>query len=106
MSEESRATVEFENNEAVSEEIRTDIIEKVHNRINIELRRLVVVEPYVESYNGFIFQTAIYKLLGGNSIFTVEGEDQEVTFREKLGEMEIVDSDLVSSWEDFINGTP
>lgn len=89
-----------------NEEIRTDIIEKVHNRINIELRRLVVVEPYDESNNGFIFQTAIYKLLGGNSIFTVEGEDQEVTFREKLGEMEIVDSDLVSSWEDFINGTP
>ena len=89
-----------------NEEIRTDIIEKVHNRINIELRRLVVIEPYDKNNNGFIFQTAIYKLLGGNSVFTVEGEDQEVTFREKLSEMEIVDPDLVSSWEDFINGTP
>lgn len=50
------------------EDIDIDLIQKIHNRINIELKRLVVVQPYDDKMNGLLFQTSLFKFLNGNGV--------------------------------------
>ena len=67
--------------------IRKDLIELIHNRINVEMKKLVVVQPYDDNLNGFIFQSALFKFLNGNKlkIFQDESVDKSL-FLEKVEE--------------------
>ena len=47
------------------EKIDKDLILKIHKRINIDMKKLVVVQPY-DDINGMIFQAALFKFLNGN----------------------------------------
>jgi hypothetical protein len=99
------------------EEVPSNLLEKMHKRINIDMRRLVVVEPY-ENLNGFIFQSALFKFLGGNKPMleadfnkkispnspeskTIEVNTQD--FLERVRGIPREDEDTFISWEDFIN---
>jgi hypothetical protein len=86
------------------EEIRTDLLQKMHDRINIDMRRLVLVKPY-DDFNGMIFQTAMYKFLDGNRklVNSETGEEIVMTFLDKLEGMVMEDPDSITSWEDFVN---
>ena len=42
-----------------------DLIWKIHKRINIDMKKLVVVQPY-QDMNGMIFQSALFKFVNGN----------------------------------------
>jgi hypothetical protein len=99
------------------QEVPLNLLEKMHKRVNIDMRRLVVVEPY-EGLNGFIFQTALFKFLGGNKPMLEEefskkispnSEDAKTievntqTFLERVKSIPREDEDTLISWEDFIN---
>tara|TARA_Y100000593_G_C4322032_1_gene344321 strand:+ start:6396 stop:7202 length:807 start_codon:yes stop_codon:yes gene_type:complete len=89
---------------STGENVRRDLLQKVHDRINIDMKRLVLVKPY-EELNGMIFQTAIYKFLDGNRRLQHKdtGEDMTLTFLEKAEAMNTSDPDTIVTWEEFIN---
>jgi len=68
-----------------SEKIRKDLIESMHKRVNVDMKRLVVVEPYDDNWNGLLFHTALFKFLNGNKtkIFQDEQMDSRL-FLEKV----------------------
>lgn len=85
------------------ERIPNDLIEKIHQRVNLDLKRLSVVKPYKEPLNGLLFQTALFKFLNGNSskIF----QDEIVDTRSFLEKVEHVaknsDPETLITWEQF-----
>ncbi len=86
------------------ENIRLDLLEKINDRINVDMKRLVFVEPYNE-LNGMIFQTAIYKFLDGNRKLKHKETGKEITlsFLDKIKKMNTSDPDTLITWEEFIN---
>lgn len=46
------------------------LIEKIHKRINIDLKMLCVISPYDDNLNGLLFQTSLFKFLNGNKVKT------------------------------------
>lgn len=98
------------------EDIPVDLIDKAHKRVNIDLRRLVVVEPY-DDINGFIFQTALFKYLGGNKSMLESEFNKKVsrdvqdtlavntdTFLERVKSIPTTDKDTIVSWKEFMDG--
>ena len=86
------------------ENVRRDLLEKINDRINIDMKRLVLVKPY-DDLNGMIFQTAIYKFLDGSRKLQHKetGEDMTLSFVKKVEGMNTSDPDTIISWEDFID---
>lgn len=85
------------------ESVDHDLIQKIHNRINIEMRKLVVVEPYDQNMNGLLFQTALFKFLNGNhtKVFSDEIVDNR-NFIDKVKEVcGNSHKDTFTSWEEF-----
>lgn len=85
------------------EPIDRNLIEKIHHRINIDMRRLVFIEPYDDNLNGLFFQTALFKFLNGNhtKVFSDEVVDNRV-FIDKVKEAcGNSDKDTFTSWEEF-----
>ena len=66
------------------EPVDRQLIKKVHNRVNVELKRLSFVEPYSGS-DGMLFHTPLFKFLNGNKtkIFNDEYSDSR-PFIEKV----------------------
>jgi len=52
----------------ISERINNRLMQNINKRINLDLKKLVFVEPYDDNYNGLIFQTSLFKFLNGNSV--------------------------------------
>ena len=75
------------------EAIDRSLIEKIHQRINIDMKRLVLVEPY-EDVNGLLFQAAAFNFAQS----TIEGEEN---FIEKLKKVPTDDPDTIISWSEF-----
>ena len=87
---------------SAGEDIKTDLIEKLHQSINIDKRQITVVKPYDE-INGMLFQTALFKYLNGNGVKHWAKDDfDDRPFLEKVAEMaeEYNDKSLLE-WEDF-----
>ena len=86
------------------ENVRLDLLEKIHDRINVDMKRLVLVKPY-DDLNGMIFQTAIYKFLDGSRKLQHKdtGEDMSLSFVEKVEGMNTSDPDTIITWKEFIN---
>ena len=47
------------------ENIPRDLICKIHKRINLDMKKLVVIKPY-SGINGLLFQSALFKFVNGN----------------------------------------
>ena len=100
------------------EDIPLDLIDKIHRRVNIDMKRLVVVEPY-NKLDGFMFQTALFKYFGGNKPMlesTLQSKlspgdpepaativTNEQSFLERIRSVPTNDEDTIISWEKFIN---
>lgn len=85
------------------EKIDTLLIEKIHKRINIDLKRLVVVKPYDENLNGLLFQAALFKFLNGNhsKIFIDDVADNR-KFLDKVESYSLKsDPETFIDWEEF-----
>ena len=85
------------------EDIDPEFISKVHKRINIDMKRLVIIKPYDDQLNGLVFQTALFKFLNGNhtKIFGDEIVDSR-KFIEKIEESSAIsDKDTCITWEEF-----
>ena len=86
--------------------VQKNLLQKIHKRINIDMRRLVVVEPKDENLNGMIFQSAAFKFLKGSKPVL----DEETllldskNFIERAKDMDTDDPDTVVTWEQFQNG--
>tara|TARA_R100000008_G_scaffold85858_1_gene76902 strand:+ start:717 stop:1511 length:795 start_codon:yes stop_codon:yes gene_type:complete len=84
------------------EKIDKDLIYKIHKRVNIDMKRLVVVKPY-EDMNGMIFQTALFKFVNGNG--TKLYQDEMIDSRSFLEKVESAarDSgqDTFIEWSEF-----
>lgn len=50
-----------------SESIDRSLMEKINKRVNLDLKKLVFIEPYDDNYNGLFFQAALFKFLNGNN---------------------------------------
>lgn len=59
------------------EKIPRDLLKKIHKRVNIDMKKLVVVKPYDDT-NGLLFQSSLFKFVNGN--------------RSKLYQDEIIDT--------------
>jgi len=98
-------------------EVPVDLIERVHKRVNIDMKRLVVVRPF-DGVNGLLFQSSLFKFLAGNT--PVLEPDIETntspnsnprqsinlnteTFIERIEGFPREDEDTLISWEDFIS---
>ena len=90
----------------IGQEIPHDFIEKMNNRINRDLLRTAIIKPY-DGLNGLVFQSSLYKYLDGNRkvINSKTGEEMPFSFVDRVEGMEQSDPNIISSWEDFINGT-
>ena len=91
------------------EAVPPSLFSRINKKINIDMKRLVLVKPY-ENWNGMIFQAAIYKFLDGNKML-IDPETREaveINFLEKIEMLasESEDSDSIYEWEDFLNDTP
>ncbi len=47
------------------ENVPRDLICKIHKRINLDMKKLVVIKPYA-GINGLLFQSALFKFVNGN----------------------------------------
>ena len=79
-----------------------DLILKIHKRINIDMKKLVVVQPY-EKTNGMIFQAALFKFLNGNK--TKLYQDEVIDSRSFLEKVQAAaensGEDTFITWSEF-----
>ena len=83
------------------ERIDRELIAKMHQRININMKPLVVVKPH-EGIKGLLFQTALFKLLNGNKtkIYHDKRFDSR-SFLEKVNSMPRESSETITTWSHF-----
>lgn len=84
-------------------EVDLDLISKIHNRINIEMKKLVVVEPLDYKLNGMLFQTALFKFLNGNKLKIFDEENfSDDLFLDKVREIaNRSDAETFITWREF-----
>lgn len=84
-------------------EVDLDLISKIHNRVNIEMKKLVVVEPLDDKLNGMLFQTALFKFLNGNKIKIFDEENfTDDLFLDKVRELaDRSDAETFITWREF-----
>lgn len=82
--------------------IPPDFTEKIHNRINIELKRFVYCDSKKDK--SFIIQASLYKLIGGNSPkVNGDGSIDKKSFLDRVSELKAEDPDCLVSWENIFN---
>ena len=84
------------------ESVPRDLIYKIHQRVNIDMKKLVVIKPYGE-INGLLFQAALFKFVNGNKpkLYTDEVVDSR-SFLEKIEHASIdSDDETFITWEEF-----
>ena len=83
------------------ERVDTHLIDKIHQRINVDMKKLVVVTPY-EKLNGLIFQAALFKFLKGNKDRPMDdGTIDDRPFLEKVADVGKVDPETLMTWDQF-----
>jgi len=84
------------------EKIPRDLIYKIHQRINIDMKKLVVVKPY-DDINGLLFQTSLFKFVNGNK--TKLYQDEIIDSRSFMEKVESAaqnsDSETFITWSEF-----
>jgi hypothetical protein len=86
-----------------SESIDHNLIEKIHQRVNIEMKKLVVIKPYDNSNNGLLFQTSLFKFLNGNGVkvFKDTSVDNRLFMDKVRDAAENSDSETFITWSEF-----
>lgn len=87
------------------EPIDQELIEKINQRTNIDMKRLSVVKPY-DDFNGLLFSTPLFKFLNGNRKKAYELDDGEMyfderPFLEKIEDMKDDTGETLITWEEF-----
>lgn len=82
-----------------------ELIEKINQRVNIDMKRLSIVKPY-EGFNGLLFSTPLFKFLNGNNKTAYETDDGELgfddrPFLEKVEDMKDDTGETLITWEEF-----
>lgn len=87
------------------ENIDEQLIEKMHKRVNIDLKRLVIIKPYDTNMNGLLFQTSLFKFLNGNNVKVFQDTvTDNRSFMDKVLEAAKNSSpDTLIDWETFNN---
>lgn len=84
------------------EKVPRDLIYKIHQRINIDMKKLVVVKPY-DDINGLLFQTSLFKFVNGNK--TKLYQDEMIDSRSFMEKVESAsqnsDSETFITWSEF-----
>jgi len=87
---------------SAGESIPRDLIYRIHKRVNLDMKKLMVVKPH-SGINGLLFQTALFKFVNGNKpkLFQDEIVDNR-PFLEKVEEA-ATDSDdqTLIDWNEF-----
>ena len=85
------------------EEVDTNLIYKINKRVNLDLKKLVVVEPYDDNLNGLLFQAALFKFLNGNNPKIFQDEvSTDLSFIDKVKEAsKNSDPETMITWEKF-----
>ena len=86
------------------EPVARDLIKKINNRVNFQLKRLSFIEPYSGS-DGMMFHTPLFKFLNGNKtkVFNDEHSDSR-PFIEKVRDAATrSNQECFLLWEDFNN---
>ena len=87
------------------ERVDQELVEKVNQRVNIEMKRLSIVKPY-DDFNGLLLSTPLFKLLNGNHKKAYETDDGELDFDdrpflEKIEDMKDNTEETLITWEEF-----
>tara|TARA_R110000850_G_scaffold37838_11_gene99322 strand:- start:185 stop:985 length:801 start_codon:yes stop_codon:yes gene_type:complete len=87
------------------ESIDQELIEKINQRVNVDMKRLSIVKPY-DDFNGLLFSTPLFKFLNGNRKKAYELEDGEIyfdtrPFLEKAEAMKGDTDETLATWEEF-----
>lgn len=87
------------------ESVDTELIEKINQRVNVDMKRLSIVKPY-DDFNGLLFSTPLFKLLNGNYRKAYETDEGELAFDdrpflEKVEEMKDNTGETLITWEEF-----
>lgn len=79
------------------------LIDAIHDRINVRMKPLVIVEPMDEDGNGLLFQTALFKFLNGNKtkIFNDEEVSKDLFLEKVKKAAERSDPETFITWEKF-----
>ena len=84
------------------ESVPRNLIHRIHKRINVDMKRLVVVKPY-GNINGLLFQTALFKFVNGNK--TKLYQDEIIDSRSFLEKVEAAfaesDDETLITWSKF-----
>ena len=84
------------------ESVPRDLIYKIHKRVNIDMKKLVVIKPYGE-INGLLFQAALFKFVNGNKpkLYQDEIVDSR-SFLEKIEHAALEsDDETFITWSEF-----
>ncbi len=84
------------------ERVPRDLIYKIHKRVNLDMKKLVVVKPY-SGVNGLLFQSALFKFVNGNrpKLYQAEIIDNR-PFLEKVKEAaKESDDQTLIDWSEF-----
>ena len=87
------------------ETVDQELVEKINQRVNVDMKRLSVVKPY-DDFNGLLFSTPLFKLLNGNHKKAYETDDGELEFDsrpflEKIEDMKDNTGETLITWEEF-----
>ncbi len=87
------------------EAVDQELVEKINQRINIDMKRLSVVKPY-DDFNGLLFSTPLFKFLNGNHKKAYEKDSGELEFDgrpflQKIEDMKDNTGETLITWEEF-----
>ena len=84
------------------EKIPIDLLKKIHNRINIDMKKLVVIKPY-DDVNGLLFQSSLFKFVNGNKSKLYQDEIIDTrSFMEKVeSAAEKSEKETLITWSQF-----
>ena len=87
---------------SAGEKVPSDLLEKIHQRINIDMKILSVVKPY-DDINGMIFQASLFKLFNGNRRKVHADKDHTVDDRSFLDKIQSAEGSegSILEWEEF-----
>lgn len=85
--------------------VKRDLIKRIHNRVNVQLKKLSFVEPYSGS-DGMLFHTPLFKFLNGNKtkIFNDEYSDSRPFIEKVRDAASRSDKECFLTWRRFQNG--
>ena len=87
---------------STGEKVPSDLLEKIHQRINIDMKILSVVKPY-DDINGMIFQASLFKLFNGNRRKVHADKDHTIDDRSFLDKIQSAEGSegSILEWEEF-----